>query len=267
VAVAQAEATHPLPPPLVKFVRHPFRWIRIRVLLLVDAAILAHIGVLIVAAIYYLTTQTDHGVKHWWDTSVTPGTLRHDIRDVGEGVLASCLAQAIVWNPFTRSHQKAGRIFRQWKDKYHLPVGVMALASAALIGTAAFAIGDGILHLLSVHASDKSPIGSLWNRTATLWNSDWDKKALGFVSAFAARRPLHVVFDEAQAFFAGRRAAAGRPLRWYHPPVYQARYNYLLENQHLVRRYPLLLEGAMRLLLIIGIGLGGFGFYVLTYKA
>jgi hypothetical protein len=35
-------------------------------------------------------------MKHWWDTTVTPASWRHDIRDVREGVLASCLAHAIV---------------------------------------------------------------------------------------------------------------------------------------------------------------------------
>src|ERR1700687_2714326 len=84
-----------LPPPLVRFSRHPVRWIQNKVVLTIDAVVLAHFGVLIVAALYYLITQTNPTVKHWWDTTVTPASLRHDIRDVGEGVLASCLAQAI----------------------------------------------------------------------------------------------------------------------------------------------------------------------------
>jgi hypothetical protein len=237
------------------------------VILTIDAVVLAHVGVLIMAALYYLITQTNPTVKHWWDTTVTPASLRHDIRDVGEGVLASCLAQAIVWNPFTRSHRKAGRVFGQWRERCHLPVPFSALLTAAVVGAIAFAAGEGILHLVSVHSSTEAATGSLWHRTATLWNSNREKKALGFIAALVARRPLHVIFDKVQAYFAGRRAAAGRQLRWYHPPVFKARYNYLRENSDQDRRYPLLLRVAMGALVIAGVGLAGFGYYVLTYRA
>ena len=255
------------PPPLVPFNRHPVRWVRNKVVLVVDAAVLAHVGVLVMAGLYYLITQTNHSVKHWWDMTVTPASLRHDIRDVGEGVLAACLAQAVVWNPFTRSHQDTGRVFREWKRRYHVPVGVSALLAATALGAAVFALGDAILHWLSVGATSRSASGSLWNRTANLWASGWDKKALGFVSAVAARRPLHVLFDEAQTYFAGRRAMGGKPLRWYHPPVFCARYNYLVENVHEVRLYPVPLTYVMGLVVVATIGLAGFGYYVLTYKA
>ena len=256
-----------LPPPLVRITRHPLRWSRNRAILLVDAVVLAHVGVLIVAALYYLITQTNPSVKHWWDTTVTPSSLRHDIRDVGEGVLASCLAQAIVWNGFTRGHRRAGQTLSRFRERYHVPVVVAALGSAALIGAAAFAAGELILHAASVHAANHVPKGAIWNRTLTLWNSNWDKKALGFVAALVARRPLHVLFDRTQEYFAGRRVAAGRPLRRYHPPVFQARYNYLLANRHELRRYPALLSLLMGLSVVVSVGLAGFGFYVLTYKA
>ena len=256
-----------LPPPLVKFTRHPIRWVRTKVVLTADALVLAHIGVLIVAALYYLITQTNPTIKHWWDTTVTPASLRHDIRDVGEGVLASCLAQGIVWNHFKRSHQKTGQVFRELRRRYYIPVGVAAIVSASVIGAIAFLAGEGIVHLLSIHSTSHTLAGSLWNRTTTLWRSNWDKKALGFIAAFAARRPLHILFDETQAYFAGRRASAGKGLRWYHPPVFQARYNYMMENRHEVRSYPALLAFVMGLLVVASVGLAGYGFYVLTYKA
>ena len=229
--------------------------------------VLAHIGVLIMAALYYLITQTNHSVKHWWDTTVTPASLRHDIRNVGEGVLASCLAQGIVWNSFTRSHRKAGQTFNRIRQRYHVPVALAAVVSAAAIGAAAFAVGEAILHLLSVRTTSHGLAGSIWNRTTTLWRSAWDKKALGFLAALAARRPLHILFDRAQAYFAGQRVAAERGVRWYHPPVFKARYNYLAENRHELHRYPLLLRSAMALLVVACVGLAGFGYYVLTYKA
>lgn len=256
-----------LPPPLVRFFRHPLRWTRIKLELIVDAVVLAHIGVLIIAALYYLITQTSPTVKHWWDTTVTPASLRHDIRDVGEGVLASCLAQGVVWNAFARGHRNSGQVFRRIRQRYHVPVALAALLSAVVIAVAAYAAGDGILHLLSVRTTSHSLAGSLWNRTTTLWRSAWDKKALGFVAALAARRPLHVLFDRAQAYFAGRRAAAERGVRWYHPPVFKARYNYLAENRHELRQYPRALTYAMGLLVLVCVGLAGYGYYILTYKA
>jgi len=236
-------------------------------LLTIDAVVLAHVGVLIVAALYYLITQTNPTVKHWWDTTVTPASLRHDIRDVGEGVLASCLAQAIVWNPFKRSHQKTGRVFREMHERFRVPVGLAAVVSALMIGAVAFLIGEWVLGLLSVHLTSHRVMGSLWNRTTTLWTSNWDKKALGFIAALAARRPLYVLFDQAQAYFAGRRASAGKGLSFYHPPVFKARYNYLIENHHEVLHYSRLLTYVMGVLVVAGVGLAGFGYYVLTYKA
>jgi hypothetical protein len=237
------------------------------VVLTVDAVVLAHVGVLIVAALYYLITQTNPSVKHWWDSTVTPASLRHDIRDVGEGVLASCLAQAIVWNPFTPSHQRTGRTFRQVRERFHVPIGVAAVVSAAAIGAAAFTVGEIVLHWLSVHSTAHPVAGSLWNRTSTVWKSNWDKKALGFLAAIAARRPLHILFDEAQAYFAGRRASAGTGLRWYHPPVFKARYNYLTENRDKARHYPATLTYVVAVGVLSCVALAGFGYYVLTYKA
>jgi hypothetical protein len=264
---AAAPVSPALPPPLVKFSRHPLRWIQNKVVLSIDAVVLAHVGVLIMAALYYLITQANPTVKHWWDTTVTPASLRHDIRDVGEGVLASCLAQAIVWNPFKRGHQRTGRVFREMHDRFGVPVSLAAVASAAVVGAIAFLVGEGILHLMSVHPTPHAVTGSLWNRTTTLWRSNWDKKALGFIAALAARRPLHIVFDEAQAYFAGRRASAGIGLRFYHPPVFRARYNYLTENRHEVRHHSELLSYVMGVAVIAGVGLAGYGYYVLTYKA
>jgi len=264
---ATARRSPALPPPLVKFSRHPLRWSQNKVVLSIDALVLAHVGVLIVAALYYLITQTNPTVKQWWDTTVTPASLRHDIRDVGEGVLASCLAQAIVWNPFKRSHQKTGRVFRELHERFRVPVGLLAVVSAALIGAVAFIVGEGTLHLLSVHSTSHAVTGSLWNRSTTLWKSNWDKKVLGFIAALVARRPLHIVFDETQAYFAGRRASAGKRLRFYHPPVFRARYNYLTENRHEVRHHSVLLSYVMGVAVAAGVGLAGYGYYVLTYKA
>jgi hypothetical protein len=49
--------------------------------------------------------------------------------------------------------------------------------------------------------------------------------------------------------------------------VFKARYNYLVDNRHELRRYPVLLTYAMGLVVAACVGLAGFGYYVLTYKA
>jgi hypothetical protein len=256
-----------LPPPLVTFKGDPARWIRNKVVLTIDAVVLAHIGVLIVAGLYYLITQTNPTIKHWWDTTVTPASLRHDIRDVGEGVLASCLAQAIVWNPFKRSHQKTGRVLHAMHERFRIPVGLAAAVSAVVVGAAAFVVGEAVLHAFAVHSTSPAVAGSLWSRTVTVWKSNWDKKALGFVAALVARRPLHIVFDNAQAYFAGRLASTGKGPRFYHPPVFKARFNHMVEHRHEVRDYSTLLTYMMGAAVIAGVGLAGFGYYVLTYRA
>ena len=61
-----------LPPPLdATLLRHPLRWLRNRLLLVVDALVLLHVGTLIVVALYYLAFQLIPGVKYDWDHALT----------------------------------------------------------------------------------------------------------------------------------------------------------------------------------------------------
>jgi hypothetical protein len=118
-----------------------------------------------------------------------------------------------------------------------------------------------------VHSTAHRLSGSVWHRTITAWKSNWDKKALGFAAAIAARRPLHILYDEAQVYFAGGRAAARSGLRWYHPPVFKARYRYLTENAHELRHYPTLLSHLVAVVVLASVGLASYGYYVLIYQA
>jgi hypothetical protein len=56
-------------------------------------------------------------------------------------------------------------------------------------------------------------------------------------------------------------------LRFYHPPVFKARYNYLIENRHEVRHYSALVTYVMGVVFVAAVGLAGYGYYILTYKA
>ena len=227
------------------------------------ALILAHIGLLIVVAVYYASFEITPAQHAWWHSVVPNGNLRHNIRDVAEGVLGGFLAKAVLWNHFKKSHQRAGRVF----DKLHILEVPAALLTTAILGVAAFTGGYYILHALAIHTSSPYPTGSLWSRTSTLWNSNWDKKALGFLTAMIAARPMHAIFDDIQGYFAGRRVSLGRPPRFYAPVTFKNRYRYLLDNKQEVRHYSRATELVMPFLVLAGVGLAAWGYYILTYVA
>ncbi|MDQ2727886.1 MAG: hypothetical protein M3Y91_08505 [Actinomycetota bacterium] len=244
----------------------------VKVELLIAAVVLAHVGMLIVVALYYLLTQRSPTIKHFWDhTLVTNGDLRHSIRDVGEGILGGFLAQAIVWNHFAKSHLKAGRTFDRLHDRLHIPEVPTALLASAVFGAVGFLALYYGLHALHAHAATYTSHGSLWNRTQNIWQSSWDKKAMGYAAAFVARRPLNVIFDNLQNWFAERRVKLHKGTRFYQPPTFKARVNEIAKialdaNREVPPQGPLqstLMLGS----LVGGLALAGYGYYVLTYVA
>lgn len=261
-----------LPPPLVHFAENPLRWIGIKIELLVAAVSLAHIGMFIVVALYYLLTQKNASIKNFWDnTLVTNRDLRHSIRDVGEGILGGFLAQAIVWNHFAKSHRKAGRVFRRLNERLHIPEVVLALVASVVLGTIGFCALYYGLHALHVHASAYATRGSVWNRTQNIWKSGWDKKAMGYAAAFVARRPMQVVFDDVQKWFAQRQVELDRGARFYQPPTFKARVNDISKTARDTHRgvpshgpvQSALMVGG----LVAGLALAGYGYYILIYIA
>lgn len=266
VGTAQVEKDHPeLPPPLVKLRQHPKRWLINKVELLVAALLLAHIGVLIVAGLYYLLFELNASMTHAWHDVVSNSNLRHSIRDVGEGVLGGFLAQAIVWNHF--KHRRESFLDRIEKAK-HIPPRLAAPFFALLYGVIGFTVAYFMMHELSLHVTAAAATHSSMARFERVWSSGWDKKIIGFVASFAARRPMRPIFDSIQLWFAERRYDRGKKLRWYHPPTFQARYNSVAAmgeirvEKHRWWHSSLMLTG-----LVIGIGLAGYGFYVLTWIA
>ncbi|MDQ6946791.1 MAG: hypothetical protein M3256_11125 [Actinomycetota bacterium] len=261
-----------LPPPLVHFAENPRRWIGIKIELLVAAVTLAHVGMFIVVALYYLLTQKNAAIKNFWDnTLVTNRDLRHSIRDVGEGILGGFLAQGIVWNHFAKSHLKAGRVLRRLHERLHVPEVPLALLGSAVFGAIGFCALYYGLHAVHVHASAYASRGSVWHRTQNIWRSGWDKKAMGYAAAFVARRPLHLVFDDAQEWFAQRQVELDRGPRLYQPPTFKARVNDIAKTARDTHRGPLshgpvqsaLMVGG----LVAGLGLAGYGYYILIYIA
>jgi hypothetical protein len=292
------------PPPLdATLIRHPLRWLRNKVLVVIDGLVLIHVGTLIVVALYYLAFQTFPGVKYDWDHALTGGLhfwglhvhlallstahwtqWRHLVRNVGEGLLGGVLAQAIIWN-----HFKVKPKPRNWVDKVeialHIPnlkderrtSGWQMLALPLLVLVYAipgFAIGAAVSHLIQnglahVHLHQVSSNAVI----QSLWTGKVSQKVVGlFASVVFARRVGRGVYDDVQLLFAERRRAAGKPLAFYHKlvPTFAARYNGIDSTDAAaaaVAGHDRLAAWIVRVSIPIGIGLAGFGYYVLAYIA
>lgn len=258
-----------LPPPLVKPFRHPVRFVRNQAWSLAYVALFAHIGLFVIAALYYLITQKSQTMNDGWHQLVPNSDLRHAIRDVGEGVLGGLLAQGVVYNHFKRSNRRVGKLTGLLNRRLHVPVVPSALVAAVICGAAAFVAAYYVLNLFHPHAASPDISGSPWRRTyESLWATDLPKKALGVVAAIGARKPMRVIFDKVQLWFVERRIDNDRPVRWYMPPSFRARYNYQLANpdgkftEHSVTQNILMLGTC-----VVALGLAAYGYYVLTYIA
>ncbi|MEA2146176.1 MAG: hypothetical protein QOG59_1763 [Solirubrobacteraceae bacterium] len=292
------------PPPLdATVLRHPLRWLRIRALIAIDGLALLHLGTLIVVALYYLAFQTIPGVKYDWDHALTGGLhfwnvkvhlalmsnahwaqWRHLIRNVAEGLLGGVLGQAIIWN-----HFKVKPKPRTWVDRVeialHIPnlkderrtSGWQLLALPLLVllyAIPGFAIGAAVAQLvqhniahLHVHQLSSDVV------VQSLWTSNVSQKVVGlFASIVFARRVGRGIYDDVQLLFAERRRATGKPLAAYHRlvPTFAARYNGLASEDSAaaaVAGYSRWATWVLFISIPIGIGLAGFGYYVLAYIA
>jgi len=253
-----------LPPPLVRFWRHPIRWTEITLALVIVGLIAAHVGTLIIVGLYYLLFETVGSVKHVWDTLLTVqwahlfgrqlistatwNNDRHLLRNVFEGVLGGTLAQLIIFNHFRIRHTgKLNRLDR-FEFKLHIPnvkdhrglTGWQLLLLPALViiyAVPGFLVGyvvtQVVKHNLTLAHSDyvfffgDGTTGtSVWSHIQTLWTGNKDQKLIGlFASVFLARRVMKGSADDVQGFFAARRVALHKPIRRYHPPNFRARVN------------------------------------------
>ena len=110
----------------------------------------------------------------------------------------------------------------------------------------------------------------MWSHVQTLWTGNKDQKLIGlFASVFLARRVMKGTADDLQGFFAARRLALSKPLRFYHPPNFRARVNAMSAEgvaHHYTKadaRVPVILTVAI----VTGTALAAFGYYVLAYIA
>jgi hypothetical protein len=286
-----------LPPPLVRPTRHPLKWAWNHLQLIVAALVLAHIGTLIVVGGYYLLFQTIGPVKYHWDNlfSHDVGLLsahdwsswRHLLRNVYEGVLGGTLVQLVVWNHFRRGVRRPPTWLDRLEIKLHVPnvKDARGLKSGQLFAlpflvviyaVPGFLVGAGVVALIKqglnhpelLHGLGPGP--TRWDHIRTLWTSNYDQKLVGFfASVFMARRVMRGVADDLQGYFAARRLALGGSRRWYDLPNFRARMNDMSPEavQAIDAKtgnwVPTILSAAI----LLGLALGGFGYYVLAYIA
>jgi hypothetical protein len=101
-ATGQAPGHVKRPPPLVSPFRHPLKWLGITLLSGLIALVLAHIGSLVIAGLYYALFEWNAHMTHWWHSFISDSGLRHAVRDVAEGFYGGAIAQQLVWNAFRR---------------------------------------------------------------------------------------------------------------------------------------------------------------------
>jgi hypothetical protein len=277
-----------LPAPLVRPTRHPLRWARQRVELLTVRAVFTYVGICAMAAVYYLLLETkvrlpiiNETNTHAWHRAIPNATLRHDIRDVGEGLLGGILAIAFTYNHYRRigkphavdrlemrlriPNVKSGRKLAWWQ----LVLGVVLIPVYAAPG---FFVGEwlvGVIHPAVNHLAEVQT-GSVLTNVKNNFLEQWPKKLIGFGAAFFfGHRPARAVIDDIQLWFAERRVAAGKPPRAYETAPFKARYNDVATSGAVQPRA----QNAIALPIVLGIlglaivGLGGYGYYVLNYIA
>jgi hypothetical protein len=245
--------------PLVGFLESPSKWTQNKFILLIAAVVLTYIGIEMAAGFYYLLFELWPPMTEWWHHLVPDSELRHNIRSAGQGLLGGLLGQTVVWNHFRKIKPSKNWLdrFEIWsripnlKDDRRLSVWQLIMTTPlaltyAMVGffgarEILSAIHHNLFGLASflqwietfLDTSLPAPPRTVWNWIRSSWNSGYEVKLIGYsASFFFGRRPARGVFDDLQLFFVEQRLVANKPLRWYHLPTFQARYNGL-KGQHI----------------------------------
>jgi hypothetical protein len=296
-AVQTTTTDHPKrPPPLVSPLRHPIKWLRLAVLSVVAAVVLAHIGSLDITGLYYTLFEWNSHMTAWWHSFIPNASLRHAVRDVAEGFYGGAIAQQLVWNAFRRRrirymakpmnrldriedflripNLRSKRELSFWQIPYALLIWAPLYGSVGF--TVVYLLDSAIRHDVAVlqhTVKGLGPHASLWQRTQTIDTSNWDKKVMGFAASFFfGRRPLRKVFDGVQLWFAERHVASGKPIRWYLPPTFRARCNYVAAQVQAGTVVATDRHGTLQAVLLLAalvpaVVFAGLGYYVLAFIA
>jgi hypothetical protein len=148
-------------------------------------------------------------------------------------------------------------------------LGVLLVPAYASVGFFAGEWLVGVVHPAVSHVAEIQT-GSLLTNIKNNFLEQWPKKLIGFAAAFFfGHRPARAVIDDIQLWFAERRVALGKGLRFYHTPPFKARYNEVAQSGHVRPRATG--GSALRITLITVAlavaALAGYGYYVLNYIA
>lgn len=283
------KSKHDLPRPLVKPYKHPVVWAKQKLAMTVARAVLAYVGVLAVAGLYYLLFETWAPMTNLWHEAVSDSALRHNIRDVGEGLLGGLLGIMVVLNFYLKKFHKKPNLLDKLEMKLHIPNikdnrpfsgidAILVIPLVLLYAIPGFFIGEALVSLFhhlapSIHelAGEYKPSGhatGIFEKMKNNFTESWPKKLIGFLAAFIfGRRPATAVFADMQLWFAERRCALGKGVSWYHMPTFKARYYEVCEGSGSAveaspKQSALMVGGVFVLFL-----LACFGFYVLNFIA
>jgi hypothetical protein len=220
-----------LPPPLVRLTENPRRWLFNKLQLLVAAVALAYVGQLVFVAIYYLLFEVNPTINHAWHRAIPDSTLRHSIRDHGEGLFGGLFGVAAVWNHYRKLRPL------KWYDRFEMhklgmanvkddrPLSgrqfAMLLIWVPLYAIPGYLGAEGLVYLIH-HVS------ALSSRVDPHWRPGFDEKIVGYGAAFFfGRRPAKAVFDDLQLWIAERMVAfpGARLDYWWLLPTLRARCN------------------------------------------
>lgn len=268
------------PAPLVSAKRHPFTWARQRVAALATGAIFTYVGVLIIAALYYILFELWHPMTTLWHEAVPNGELRHNIRDVGEGLFGGLLAHMFVWNHFKASVQKAPNWLDKLEIKLHIPnakdtrnlTGWQLLAAVPIVliyAAPGFFLAEWLVHLIKPGVAQVTGT-TLLDHIKSVVTENYPQKLIGYGAAFCfGRRPAKGIFDDAQLWFAERRVGAGKSCGWWHLAAYKARCRVVAKTEGgpAAHKHETVATVMLRGAIPVGLALAGYGFYVLNYIA
>jgi len=220
-------------PPWVSFRKNPAKWAFYTAQTRAYQVAVAHVGLFAVAGLYYLLLQTRYDVgpvhvflKPWWDGLFSwknwP-TIRHLIRDCGEGFLGTLLALMLVTNYYKIKDNAVNRFLIKMSSGWTILLAPLVIILAAVPG---FLLGYGVIEglRLVLHAHTLNPTLSAHpSFVAKLYADDTDAKIVGVFGGLlfghTAARP---VFATILRFFATRRVARGKRDRVWQPVYFRA---------------------------------------------
>lgn len=228
-----AKAQRRCPAPYCTFFHNPVKWTFYFVQTKIYQLGMAHVGLFAVAGFYYLILQTRYNVgpvhvflKPWWDGLFSwknwP-TIRHLIRDCGEGFLGTLLALMLVTNYYKIKDNALNRFIMKLASSPWIVVTPLLIILAAVPG---FLLGFGVIEGLKalLHAHTLNPTVSAHpSFIAKLYADDTDAKIVGIFGGFLfGHMVAKPVFATILRYFAERRVARGKKDRIWQPVYFRA---------------------------------------------